>query len=543
VSAAAQGPAAAAPSAWTPLRRALFRSIWIASLASNVGTWMQNVGAAWLMTSLAPTPLFVSLVQAASNLPFFLLALPAGALADVFDRRRIVLAAQLWLFASAAALGALALAGAVDPAALLWLTFAIGAGSAVTAPAFAAIVPELVSHDEIAPAVSLNGISMNLARAVGPALGGLVVGASGAGATFLLNAASFLAVFAALKRWKRPPREGPLPPEDLLGAMRAGLRYVRHSAMLRTVIARTGAFVLPASVLWALLPLYAKAELGLGAAGYGLLLGCFGVGAVLAGVLLPAARGKLGVERLATGAALAFAIASAGLGAIPDLAPPAAVIAAACAALFLAGGAWLSLLSTLSAAAQVAVPSWVRARASAAYLLVLFGALAAGSALFGALASGFGVPHSFEIAAVAIAVGRVATGRRRLEDGDGPDLTPAPRWPDPELVAAVEAQRGPVLVTVEYEIDPADAEPFARAMRALREIRLRDGALRWGLWADAAQPGRHLESFVVESWVEHLRQHERATAADRALQALAIAYHRGAGPPRVTHFVHERMPL
>jgi hypothetical protein len=185
----------------------------------------------------------------------------------------------------------------------------------------------------------------------------------------------------------------------------------------------------------------------------------------------------------------------------------------------------------------------VRARASAAYLLVLFGALAAGSALFGALASGFGVPHSFEIAAVAIAVGRVATGRRRLEDGDGPDLTPAPRWPDPELVAAVEAQRGPVLVTIEYEIDPADAEPFARAMRALREIRLRDGALRWGLWADAAQPGRHLESFVVESWVEHLRQHERATAADRALQALAIAYHRGAGPPRVTHFVHERMPL
>jgi len=531
----------APPSAWAPLRRPLFRTIWIASIASNVGTWMQNVGAAWLMTSLAPTPLFVSLVQAASNLPFFLLALPAGALADVVDRRRLMLAAQAWLFASAALLGALTLGGVAGPGTLLACTFAIGVGSAFTAPAFAAIVPELVAHEEIESAVSLNGISMNLARAAGPALGGLVVGWAGAGATFVLNALSFLAVIAAVAAWQRAPREGRLPPEDLLGAMRTGIRYVRHNPELQTIMMRTGSFVLPASAVWALLPLYARQELGLGPSGYGLLLGSFGVGAVIAGVLLPSARRRLGIERLATASALVFAVANAALGPARQLSFGPAM-AAACIALLFAGGMWLGLLSTLNAAAQIAIPAWVRARAMAVYMLVLFGALALGSSLFGALAGAVGVPRSFEVAGAAIALARLATWRRRLVDGPRPDFTPAPRWPAPEIVAAVDVGRGPVLVTVEYQIDPSHAEPFARAMREVSEIRLRDGALRWGLWTDAAQPERYLESFVVESWAEHLRQHGRATAADRAVQARATAYHRGAAPPRATHFIHEQMP-
>jgi MFS family permease len=533
---------AAQASAWAPLRRPLFRAIWLASLASNVGTWMQNVGAAWLMTSIAPTPLFVSLVQATSNLPFFLLALPAGALADVLDRRRLMLAAQAWLFASAALLGALTLGGVAGPGTLLAFTFAIGVGSAFTAPAFAAIVPELVGREEIEAAVSLNGISMNLARAAGPALGGLVVSWAGAGATFALNALSFLAVIAAIAPWQRPPREGRLPPEDLLGAMRAGIRYLRHNPELQTIMVRTGSFVLPASAVWALLPLYARQELALGPGGYGALLGCFGVGAVAAGLLLPVARRGLGIERLATGSALVFAAANAALGPARLLAPASAALGATGAALFFAGGTWLALLSTLNAAAQIAIPAWVRARAMAVYMLVLFGALALGSVLFGALAAAVGVTRSFEIAGAAIALARLATFRRRLVEGPRPDFTPAPRWPAPEIVAAVDAGRGPVLVTLEYRIDPSDAEPFARAMRAVGEIRLRDGALRWGLWTDAAQPSRYLESFVVESWAEHLRQHGRATAADRALQAQATAYHRGAEPPRATHFIHERMP-
>jgi len=525
---------AANGTAWTPLRHAVFRSIWIASLVSNLGTWMQNVGAAWLMTSLAPSPVFVSLVQAASNLPLFLLALPAGALADVVDRRRLMLVALVWLCIAAALLGALDLAGRVTPGALLGCTFALGVGGAFLAPAFQAVVPELVPHDEIAPAVSLNGISMNLGRAAGPALGGVVVAAFGAGATFLLNAASFVAVAIAVARWRSAPRDARLPPEDLIGAMRAGIRYVRYSAPLRIVLWRTLSFVLPASALWALLPLLARDSLALGAGGYGALLGCFGVGAVIAGVLMTGVRARIGAGGIASWGALAFAVACAVLGLVP-MAPVAG------AALFVAGGAWLAVLTTYNASAQIVIPPWVRARALATYLIVLFGGLAVGSALFGALAEEIGVPHALIAAGAAVALGHLATLRRRLPEGEGPDLTPAPRW-DSELVHAVAADRGPVLVTVEYDIAPDEAEEFARAMRSLGEIRLRDGALRWGIWADSARPGRYLESFVLESWLAHLRQHERVTAADRAVQAIARAFHRGDEPPRVTHFVHEQIP-
>jgi MFS family permease len=513
----------------------VFRALWIAGLASNVGTWMQNVGAAWLMTSLAPTPLWVSLVQAASSLPFFLLALPAGALADVVDRRRLLLFAVAWLATAALALGALTLAGRVTPGALLAFTFAIGVGSAFVAPALLAIVPELVPRAEIPVAVSLNGISMNLARAAGPALGGVVVAAAGVAATFLANAASYGGVVAAIARWRRPAREGRLPPEDLIGAMRAGLRYVRHSRPLQVVLARVAAFVLPASAVWALLPLHARQELDLGPAGYGLLLGFFGTGAVVAGLVLPGVRSRLGAQRLTTVAAVGYGAAMIALGALPGL-------PAAAAALVVAGAGWLALLTTLSAAAQLTLPAWVRARGLSVYLLVLFGGLALGSALWGVAAETAGVPRTFEIAGAAVLVSRLFVWRLRLPEGAAPDLSPAQRWPDPQLAAAFEVERGPVLVTVEYEIDPAEAEAFARAMRALGRIRLRDGALRWGLWADAARPGRYLESFVVESWLEHLRQHERMTTADREVQAVARVFHRGNDPPRVTHFVHERIP-
>lgn len=526
-------PAAAGP--WSPLRLAVFRSLWIAGLASNVGTWMQNVGAAWLMTTLAPTPFWVSLVQAASSLPFFLLAIPAGALADVVDRRRLLLAAQAWLAVSAAALAALALIGAIGPAGLLALTFSIGVGSTFVAPAFLALIPELVPREEIPEAVSLNGISMNLARAAGPAAGGLVVAAAGAGAAFGANALSYLGVIGVLARWRRAPAETRLPPEDLIGAMRAGLRYVRHSAPLRLVLTRVAVFVLPASAVWALLPLYAREQLALGPAGYGGLLAFFGAGAVAAGVGLPRLRARVGPQRVTTLSALGFAAAMLLLGIVPPL-PVAA------GALALAGAGWLALLTTLSAAAQLVLPAWVRARGLSVYLLVLMGGLALGSAAWGLGAESIGVPAAFELAGAAVALSRLFVWRLRLPAGDAPDLTPAARWPDPQLGVAVAADRGPVLVTVEYQVEAGDAEPFAAAMRALGEIRLRDGALRWGLWGDAARPGHYLESFVIESWLEHLRQHERMTAADREVQAIAQRFHRGGAAPRVTHYVHERIP-
>ncbi len=528
-------PIAAAPGPWAPLERPVFRSIWLASLASNVGSWMQNVGAAWLMTSLAPTPLWVSMVQVASSLPFFLLALPAGALADVIDRRRLLLASLVWLLLATSLLAGLAFAGLLGPVGLLVLTFAIGVGGTFVAPAFQAIVLELVPRNEVQAAVSLNGISMNLARACGPALGGVLVALANVGSTFAANALAFAAVYVVVARWRRPPREGRLPPEDLIGAMRAGLRYVRHSAPLHVVLLRVAVFALPASAIWALLPLYAREQLALGPAGYGLLLAFFGGGAVVGGLLLPGLRLRFGAQRVTTLSALAYGASMLLLGALP-------VLPAAAPALVVAGAGWMALLTTLNAAAQLALPAWVRARGLSVYLLVLFGGLALGSALGGAAAESLGVLRTFEIAGAAVVISRLFVARMRLPEGEGPDLTPAPRWPDPELGSAIAADRGPVLVTVEYDVDPASAEPFARAMRSLGGIRLRDGAIRWGLWSDTARTGRYLESFVVESWLEHLRQHERMTAADREVQAIARAFHRGPGPPSVTHYLHERIP-
>jgi hypothetical protein len=339
--------------------------------------------------------------------------------------------------------------------------------------------------------------------------------------------------------------------------MRAGLRYVRHSPPLRLVLVRVAVFVVPGSAVWALLPLYAREELGLGPAGYGALLGFFGAGAVAAGLVLPRARAALGPQRVTTVSALAFAASLVALGVVPPLqalgvVPPLQALGAASSmplpalgvvapALALAGAGWLALLTTLSAAAQIVLPAWVRARGLSVYLLVLMGGMSLGSAAWGVAAESLGVPRSLALAGAAVAASRLFVWRLRLPDGPAPDLAPAPRWPEPELGAAVDAERGPVLVTVAYEIDPAEVEAFARVMRGLGRVRRRDGALRWGLWADMAQPGRYLESFVVESWLEHLRQHERMTADDRALQAMARAFHRG-GEPRVTHFVHERIP-
>ncbi len=496
---------------------------------------MQDVGASWLMTSLAPRPLTVALVQAASNLPFFLLALPAGALADVVDRRRLLVFTQAWMLLAAAALGALTLAGWTTPGVLLALTASMGVGSALNAPAWQAITPELVPRSELPAAVSLNGMAMNVARAVGPAIGGIVVAAAGPGPTFLLNAASFLAVIAVLLRWERPASEAQLPPEHLVGAMRAGVRYVRHSPGLKTVLVRGATFMLGGSALWALLPLFARQTLGLGPSGYGALLGFFGAGAVAGAIALPRLRRALSADRLVTLGALAYAAALLVLAGVPR-------IVAVAPALVLGGGAWLSLLATLNVAAQTAVHSWVRARAMAVHLLVVFGGLALGSALWGAVATALDIPSALALAAATLALGRVATLRFRLPEGPDLDLTPDPRWNAPEVVGVLEHDRGPVLVTVEYEINPAQAQAFARAMRALSQVRLRDGALRWGLFVDAARPGRYLESFDVESWVEHLRQHERVSFADRDLQAIALAFHRGASPPRVTHYIHERIP-
>jgi MFS family permease len=528
------GPQLDAASAWSPLRLPLFRSLWIATVASNLGTWLQGVGAAWLRTTLAPSPTLVALVQAATSLPMFLLSLPAGALADVYDRRRLLLAAQAWMLVGAALLAAFTLAGWTTPWLLLALTSVLGLGAAINQPAWQAIIPELVPREELGRAVALGSVAFNIARAVGPALGGLLVATAGPAFNFLLNAASFAGVIVVLYRWKRPREESVLPAERVLGAMRTGLRYVRHSPAVLAVIARGAAFVLCASSLWALLPVVAREELGTGPAGYGLLLAALGAGAVAGAFALPHLRRGDSADPVVSAAILLFAGGTLALAWVRDFAVLAAV-------LVLAGAAWMAALSSLNVAIQTLLPSWVRARALSVYMLAFFGGLTGGSALWGGLAERWGSSPALTASAAGIVLGLAATFRLRLPSGEGLSLAPSRQWPAPIVRSDLEPERGPVLVMVRFEIAAERAPEFRLVMAERRRIRLRDGALEWGLFADSAAEGRYTEIFLVKSWLEHLRQHERLTESDSEIDRAAHAFHVGPEPPAVEHLIGERL--
>ncbi|MBV8856973.1 MAG: MFS transporter [Acidobacteria bacterium] len=517
---------------WSPLRLPLFRALWLAAVASNVGTWMHNVGAEWLMTTLAPTPLLVALMQTAETAPTFLLALPAGALADIVDRRRLLIFSQAWMLVAAVGLAAATLAGVTTPSVLLVLTFALGLGAAMNAPAWQAIVPELVPRGELTSAVSLNSVAFNIARAVGPALGGVIVAAAGSWAVFLLNSCSFVGVIFVLYRWRREKVESISPTERVLGAMRAGLRYARHAPELKSVLVRTAVFALCASALWAMMPLVARTELKLNALQYGLLLGCLGAGAVAGVFVIPWARRSISTNLLVVLGTVVFAGATAALGYLMNY-------ALLCVALLAGGVAWMTTMSSFNVSVQTVVPEWVRARALALYLLAFFGSLAVGAATWGAVAERVGLGWTLFTAAVAMLVGLAATPFFPLRGGEGLDLNPSLHWTDPTFVQEPNPEHGPVLVTVEYVIDPARSEEFARAMKEMKRIVRRDGASAWGLFEDTAQPGRYLETFLVESWAEHMRQHARVTNEDRAVQERARSFHVGDAPPVVTHLLAE----
>ena len=504
--------------------------LWIASVASNIGSWMHEVGAGWLMTSLAPSPLMVALVQAATSAPVFLLALPAGALADIVDRRRYLITSQVWMLLMAATLGVLTLAGLTAAPLLLLFTFALGIGNAMMMPAWGAVTPELVSRAELPAAIGLNSMGMNVARAVGPALAGLIVAAAGPGAVFVLNAVSFLAVIAALKRWQRPPQASELPAERLAGAVRAGLRYARHSPELRAVLARGIAFFLFASASWALLPLIVRQELHSGPGTYGLFLACLGLGAIVGALLLPHAHARATRDRIVAGATVLYAMAMLALAHSGN-------VVAAGTAMLLTGVAWISVVSSLMTAAQTALPGWVRARGLALFWVVYMGGMAAGSTLWGQIASWTGIPGALTIAAVGALAGIAISRPYRIGRHDVADLSPTLYWPTPMTAGDVGTDRGPVMVTVEYRIDPARSAEFTGILQQVRTIRRRDGAFMWEVFADIEQPGRMVECFMVESWLEHLRQHERVTVADRDVLEKARAFHLGSERPRVTHLV------
>ncbi len=394
-------------SPWAPLREPLFRSLWVAAVISYTGTWMQNVGAGWLMTQLTMSPLMVSLVQAAAMLPVFLVILPAGALADMVDRRRLLLITQGWMVVAAAALGIMSLTRSVTPWVLLMFTFLLGIGAVMNDPAWQAITPEVVSRSQHAPAVALNSVGFNVARAVGPALGGMVIAVAGSGVAFLLNAASFFGVIFFLYRWKRP-HLGDMETGRVRDAILTGLRYIRGAPVVRCVLIRTGAFSLGASALLALLPLIARPH---GASGYGLLLGFFGLGALAGASVLHRLRGRVSVDGVVAFAIVVFAAMTFAAGQVQNFGWLSLI-------LFLSGTAWIGILACLNVAAQTMSPSFLRARTLSVYLLVLQGGMAIGSALWGAIANRVGVPAALLGSAFAMVAGLLAVRRYRLTSQD-----------------------------------------------------------------------------------------------------------------------------
>jgi predicted MFS family arabinose efflux permease/quinol monooxygenase YgiN len=518
-------------SAFDLLKHPLFRALWIASLVSNLGTWMQEVGEGWLMTSLTTSPALIGLLETALTLPIFLFSLPAGALADILDRRRILIATQAWMLVIAAVMGVVALTGTMTPALLLVLTFVLNIGAAMNGPAWQAILQEIVGRSELSSAVALGSVGFNVARAFGPALGGFVIAASGPWASFMLNAVSFLGVVIVLYRWRREHHESILPAERVVGAIRAGLRYVRYAPMLQAVLVRTGAFIFFGSAMWATLPFIVRHEMGLSPVDYGVFIGTFGVGAVTGAAVMPRLRVRLSVDALVRLATVIFAGLMLTLGL-------AKIYSAICLAMFVGGMAWMILMSNLNLGAQIAAPSWVRARAMAIYILVFFGGFALGSALWGILAARAGTAFALTTAAGGAIVGMAATVKFKLVTDGNVDLTPSMHWVDPVLAFEPHPEHGPVMVTVEYRINEEDAREFSRAIHRLSHIRKRDGAIQWGVFRDVADPARYVEQFVVESWAEHMRQHDRVTIADKAVEDLVHTFHKGTTPPKVEHFIY-----
>jgi MFS family permease len=517
-------------SPWSPLHNRLFRALWLATVASNIGTWMHDVGAGWMMTSLSADPLMVASVQAATSLPMFLFALPSGVLADIVDRRKYLLFAQIWMLLAAASLGALAFAGLVTPPILLGAAFLLGTGAAMAAPPFQAIIPDLVGKDDLPAAVALNSLGINISRAIGPALAGLILSFAGPPVVFLLNALSVLGVVAVLYFWKPAPRVQRLPPEHFLSAMRAGLRYVHAAPVLRVVLIRAVAFFLFASAAWALLPLVARNQLGLGAGGYGVLLACIGVGAVAGALLLPHLRKRLSTDWLAFGASLIFALTMLALAMLKNAALLGAV-------LLFSGFAWITMLSILNVGAQRSSADWVKARALAVYLVVFFGSMAAGSAIWGQTAAQAGTPTALIVASVGLILSCATALRWRLQMPPGLDLTPVARLHEPQRQDEPAHDSGPVMITVEYKVAAENATSFRTAVREMRRVRRRGGALSWNLYEDFTAPGRYVETFIVESWLEHLRQHDRFTENDKAIWMRAHSFHIGPDAPRVEHLI------
>jgi MFS family permease len=526
-------PSRRQPTALSPFRFGMFRAVWIGTLSANFGQWVQSVGAAWLMTLIAPSPDMVALVQAASALPTLAFALIGGVLADLLDRRKVFIAGQSVMLLAAAALALCGQLGLLTPWLLLFLTFVLGSGAALRLAAYQSLVGDLVPREEIPGAVALNSVGFNIARSTGPALGGSIVAAAGAQAAFLFNAIANIAIIIVLLSWRGRRSTAHLPRENVFDAMIAGIRYAAQERTTQIVLLRSLTFGMLGIASWALLPLIAKNDLQGGPVTYGVLLGCLGVGAILGAAAMAPLRRAIGTEHMVSGAMAAYGLVTLALSflhILPLLIP----------VLVIGGVAWLLVMSSFNITMQMSAPSWVKGRAIAIYFTALFGGMTFGSWLWGHVAA----QSSVYAALVAAGLGLLLTaplGRWfALPESGSVDLRPAHSWPKPQITLDVDPTSGPVLITIEYLVARANAAAFVAAMQEIRRIRRRDGALQWGLYEDVARPERWLETFTIASWLDHLRQRDRLTMADAAAETRARAFHSGSEPPMIsTLIVHQ----
>ena len=524
-----------------PLAQPLFRDRWIASIISNVGGWMQDTAGTWLMAVLTSSPLLIALMQTAASLPVVMLGLLAGATADIYDRRRLLILWQAWMLVTVAILSVLTFFGVISPWVLLLLTFALNIGTAMNNPAWQAIIPELVPRSQLPDAVSLNSAGFNLARAVGPALGGLAVAAfgrrtnTGAASVFFLNALSFVGVIMVLYRWHRTPLfKSALPAERVYGSIRSGLRYIRHAPVLQSTLLRAFLFTLFVSAVWALLAVVARQDLHQGALGYGILNGSMGVGAVIGAISLPRMRRVLSADAMILASTAAFIV---GLLILAFVRIPAIVVLS----LIASGFAWTVTMSTLNLSVQISAPSWVQARALGVYQMIFGGGMAIGSVIWGEVAERFSTPAALVCAALGLLATIPLALRLHVLRGEPPDLSPyQSSRPAPHFAFQPEPSDGPVRVSVDYRIRPEDYDAFTRAIHALSKVRLRDGAMRWGVFQDVTDPGHLNETFIVESWLDYLRQRERLTASDVQIREKVWSFHQGEEPPRISHMIYAR---
>jgi predicted MFS family arabinose efflux permease len=520
---------AQAVSAWSPFRHPVFSVIWTATVVSNIGSWMYTAAAGWLMTSLTTDPWMVSLVQVASNLPVLLFAFPAGALSDVVDKRKFLLVAEIATTVLSMLLAVLVWRGLVGPQTLLLFLFVIGIAGALTAPPWQAVVPDLVPREHLAPALALNSAGVNVSRALGSALSGVLIAGFGIAAPFWANGLSNAGVIGALAWWRPSQRPaGHLPNERLYAAMRTGYRHAANNPRLRSTLVRAAAFFVFASAYWALLPLVAREQIAGGPELYGLLLGVIGAGAIVGATQLRRVRALIGIDRTVLAGSLGTVLAMA-------LYALARTPAFALAASFVGGASWVMVLASLNLSAQLALPDWVRGRGLAIYVTVFFGAMTLGSALWGQIAGWLGLANALWTASIGLLVAIPATWGWKLQHGKAMDLTPSLHWPAPSALLNPGPDDAPVMVTVEYHLADDNRRAFLSAMDHLSHERKRDGAYAWAIYRDSEHAGRYLETFYVESWTEHLRQHQRVTKADRELQeAIRRLTH---GDPNVTHYI------